>query len=245
MMSTSTVGMRKAFTLSRITLTLCQSHRFVRTKHSYLYSAFHSAGVTYTPTYTAVTSMQYARLLSKSFSSGFPPENDHPLQPAKPEQITTANIDDVGPTLTVDVNVPVEQLYGKIRHLHSDVVLEMLQTSYKQLDKTALAISLRRLHQVMMILPEEAREGYIEHVRTSAGFQVRIQCRDVIPCIAHDLCPHHPVCTLMFCIMCALLLQIMYAQLLPVMCTNVTDYMCTTVTYTRQNQCRVSGKDTV
>lgn len=163
------MGVKKAFSLSRLTLNLFQSHRVAATKHNHLFLAFRSACSTGGATYSATT--QHARMVSKPFSSCFPPKNDS-LQPTKPEEMSPVNPANVVPSSKVDVNIPMEELYGKIRRLHSDLVLEMLQTSYKQLDNIALAISLRRLHDVMLILPEPSRQVYIEHVRRSAGFQI-------------------------------------------------------------------------
>ena len=167
------MGVRKAVTLSRLALNLFQSHRVAAAKYNPLFSAIRSAcsngGVTHSAT------NQHARMLSQPFSSSFRAKDDT-LQPTKPEEISPVNKGNVVPDSKVDVNIPAEELYGKIRHLHSDVVLEMLRTSYKQLDKTALAVSLRRLHEVISMLPEQARQVYVEHVRASAGFQVSVGC---------------------------------------------------------------------
>ena len=103
------------------------------------------------------------------------------------EEVVPVDREDVVP---FDVNMPTEELYDRIGTLHSDVVLDMLQTSNKQLDKIALAISLRRLHQVISILPEQAREDYIEHVRTSAGFQVGMLYRATYSCTSCYFCPN-------------------------------------------------------
>ena len=187
MMSASSMCVRNAFKMSRTTLNLHQSHRVLRTTHCINMTC--RSPVT---TCAAATYIQPKGTLSTSrpFSSGFVPDNK---QSSQPSDVTSVDREEVVPVdredvVPFDVNMPTEELYDRIGTLHSDVVLDMLQTSYKLLDKIALAISLRRLHQVISILPEQARENYIEHVRTSAGFQVSMLCRTTSTCSCILLC---------------------------------------------------------
>ena len=170
MMSASSMCVRKAFKISRTTLKLHQSRSVVRTTYCINLTC-------HCPVTTCAAATYVLGTLSRPFSSGFVPDNKQSSQPsdmtADREEVVPVYRQDIVP---FDVNIPIEELYDRIGNLHSDVVLEMLETSYKQLDKIALAISLRRLHQVISILPEQAREKYIEHVRTHAGFQVSVLC---------------------------------------------------------------------
>ena len=68
----------------------------------------------------------------------------------------------------VPQTVKVKELYVKIRHMHSDDILAMLEHSFKDLDRIHLAACIKRLYTVSLYLNSD----YKERVSSHKGFQV-------------------------------------------------------------------------
>jgi hypothetical protein len=68
--------------------------------------------------------------------------------------------------------IKVKELYSKIKHMHSDDILTMLEHSYASLDRIHLAACLKRLFTVGQFMKNSYSNDYRLHVQSSKGFQV-------------------------------------------------------------------------